>query len=80
MALLSGQAEPGRVEQPLLGGSKGAAFGSAPPARREVEAERCDCGVEVQRHLTCDAVAAGLSSPLMWFGPAHSPEVLWIPG
>lgn len=36
----SGQAEPGRVGQPPLGGSKGAAFGSAPPARREVEAER----------------------------------------
>lgn len=57
----------------------------APPppptlARREVEAERCDCGVKVPRHPTCDAGVAGLSSALMRSGPAHSPEALRIPG
>lgn len=80
----SGIAEPGRVGQPQLGGSKGTGLGSAPPARREVEAERCDCGVEVPRHLTCDAAAVGLSSALMWFGPtstqsrgAADPRLRW---
>lgn len=81
--MVSRQAEPGGVGQLLPGGSVGAAIGSAPPptlARREVEAERCDCGVKVPRHPTCDAGAAGLSSALMQPGPEHSPEAQRIPG
>lgn len=42
-----GQDDPSRVGQPPPGGSKGTAPGSAPQRGREVEAERCDCGVEV---------------------------------
>lgn len=82
--MVSGQAEPGGVGQiDARGWVVGAAIGSAPSptlARREVEVERCDCGVKVPLHPTCDVGAAGLSSALMRSGPAHSPEAQRIPG
>lgn len=76
----SGQAEPGGVGQLLLGWVDGCGPWLRPPARREIEAERSDCGVDVPRHPSCDAATAGLSSALMWSGPAHNPKVQQIPG